>query len=494
MDLIEQIRELKDKYNECIQTLNKSQEEIALLRQKFLRKTSYMSFPSKSYMAGSPVNLFDISKDDDELESSLIFQCKNKIFSPFMTLKQDVNNSSLAAEVFSNYNNTQQFLKISQSNDLIKKIKKKLIKTIPGSSNIESCFQLDDEYLNIDQFDEEKKKINCSTPYSIFSTGSSIYSNFCQSNSLLNADKIQIVKPIEGSITLKHWQNLATPNFGCLFENRPGISIKGNSSEIESDFKEDDRDSLLDDYDHESIDYYEISNKNLLAQNQNRTFSDSQLQLLTKILETEEIQTDIDSIELDIQEEMRNIFGILGTIFFKPIQNEKEFRGEFSDPDTPPSSPINLQNNSSFAKIMNKISSFFKITPTPPASPNNESVDEFENQKNEEKARFGFFDQIVRKLKEFNQKILKNEQINNEEMLEIQKNKSNINCITPPPSPSRYSPPSPNLEEQAYNEEDLKKSAFVTITKLNPFLNEQIDLSSLLRSLSYVKQKQRICI
>lgn len=68
---------------------------------------------------------------------------------------------------------------------------------------------------------------NCPTPDSMFSTGSaSIYSNLiARSNSFLLPEKLQIVKPIEGSQTLQHWQQLARPNLGCLFETRPGMCI-----------------------------------------------------------------------------------------------------------------------------------------------------------------------------------------------------------------------------------------------------------------------------
>ena len=72
---------------------------------------------------------------------------------------------------------------------------------------------------------------NCPTPESILSTGSaSIYSNLvARSNSFMLPEKLQIVKPIEGSQTLQHWQHLARPNLGCLFETRPGISIKSGN-------------------------------------------------------------------------------------------------------------------------------------------------------------------------------------------------------------------------------------------------------------------------
>ncbi|XP_076368434.1 trafficking kinesin-binding protein 1-like isoform X4 [Tachypleus tridentatus] len=41
-------------------------------------------------------------------------------------------------------------------------------------------------------------------------------------------EKLQIIKPLEGSQTLHHWQQLATPHLGGIFEDRPGVQIKGN--------------------------------------------------------------------------------------------------------------------------------------------------------------------------------------------------------------------------------------------------------------------------
>lgn len=39
-------------------------------------------------------------------------------------------------------------------------------------------------------------------------------------------EKLQIVKPMEGSATLHHWQRLATPHLAGLFEQRHGVQIK----------------------------------------------------------------------------------------------------------------------------------------------------------------------------------------------------------------------------------------------------------------------------
>ncbi|XP_026870224.2 trafficking kinesin-binding protein 1 [Electrophorus electricus] len=40
-------------------------------------------------------------------------------------------------------------------------------------------------------------------------------------------DKLQIVKPLEGSATLLHWQQLAQPNLGGILDARPGVVPKG---------------------------------------------------------------------------------------------------------------------------------------------------------------------------------------------------------------------------------------------------------------------------
>ncbi|XP_075578776.1 huntingtin-associated protein 1 [Pelecanus crispus] len=39
-------------------------------------------------------------------------------------------------------------------------------------------------------------------------------------------DKLQIVKPLEGSVTLQHWQQLARPNLGGILVPRPGVLTK----------------------------------------------------------------------------------------------------------------------------------------------------------------------------------------------------------------------------------------------------------------------------
>lgn len=69
----------------------------------------------------------------------------------------------------------------------------------------------------------------CRTPDSIMSTGSSgNLSGFSgNSASWRIPEKLQIVKPMEGSQTLHHWSQLATPTLGGLLEERPGVRTRG---------------------------------------------------------------------------------------------------------------------------------------------------------------------------------------------------------------------------------------------------------------------------
>ncbi|OXU20277.1 hypothetical protein TSAR_006684, partial [Trichomalopsis sarcophagae] len=70
----------------------------------------------------------------------------------------------------------------------------------------------------------------CRTPDSIMSTGSSGNLSGFSGNSSASwrlPEKLQIVKPMEGSQTLHHWSQLATPTLGGLLEDRPGVKTRG---------------------------------------------------------------------------------------------------------------------------------------------------------------------------------------------------------------------------------------------------------------------------
>ncbi|KAM4698215.1 trafficking kinesin-binding protein 2 [Rhinophrynus dorsalis] len=81
--------------------------------------------------------------------------------------------------------------------------------------------------------EDERDSSGFSTPTgSILSmaTHHSDYTDFSTTSSSLRSllpEKLQIVKPLEGSQTLHHWQQLAQPNLGTILDPRPGVLTKG---------------------------------------------------------------------------------------------------------------------------------------------------------------------------------------------------------------------------------------------------------------------------
>ena len=78
-----------------------------------------------------------------------------------------------------------------------------------------------------------KEELRCYSPDSVLS-GESLYYRYNNPQPIINfaqkayylPNKLQIVKPLEGSATLRQWQKLATPHLGTILENLPGVPNK----------------------------------------------------------------------------------------------------------------------------------------------------------------------------------------------------------------------------------------------------------------------------
>ncbi|XP_010222878.1 PREDICTED: trafficking kinesin-binding protein 2 [Tinamus guttatus] len=80
--------------------------------------------------------------------------------------------------------------------------------------------------------EQKEEASGCSTPSESSSSlgTSSEFTDLSASSGnfrVLLPEKLQIVKPIEGSQTLFHWQQLARPNLGTILDPRPGVVTKG---------------------------------------------------------------------------------------------------------------------------------------------------------------------------------------------------------------------------------------------------------------------------
>lgn len=80
---------------------------------------------------------------------------------------------------------------------------------------------------------DEQDQSCCSSPNGSVLSMSTHLSDFTDSSATsstlrsLLPEKLQIVKPLEGSQTLHQWQQLAQPNLGTILDPRPGVMTKG---------------------------------------------------------------------------------------------------------------------------------------------------------------------------------------------------------------------------------------------------------------------------
>ena len=185
---------------------------------------------------------------------------------------------------------------------------------------------------------------------------------------------------------------------------------------------EDDEDAEVDEYFRRSCssatatqyEHQSIYNQRLEPPKNNsnrRVLSPSKVEMLTRLLEREEQQQQQQSEHENMQhhETSENdlrpgIFGFIKRYFsssgaetketIEPTKttNTRRHRNECDDPDTPPSSPVNLPSNNILIDVFNSARSYFqpaKTAPTPPATPTHEI---------EQKSIYSFFDQFVNRL------------------------------------------------------------------------------------------------
>ncbi|XP_036287856.1 trafficking kinesin-binding protein 1 isoform X3 [Pipistrellus kuhlii] len=290
--LTAELRELEDKYAECMEMLHEAQEELKNLRNKTVPNTTsrrYHSlglFPMDSLAAEiegtmrkelqleepespdiahqkrvfetvrninqvvkqrsltpSPMNI--PGSNQSSAMNSLLSSCVSTPRSSFygsdvgnVVLDNKTNSIILEAEAASLGNNEQS--------------KKPGTPGTPGSHDLETALRRlslrRENYLSERRFfeEEQERKLrelaekgellsgSLTPTESIMSLGThSRFSEFTglsgmsfSSRSYL-PEKLQIVKPLEGSATLHHWQQLAQPHLGGILDPRPGVVTKG---------------------------------------------------------------------------------------------------------------------------------------------------------------------------------------------------------------------------------------------------------------------------
>ncbi|EMP24337.1 Trafficking kinesin-binding protein 2 [Chelonia mydas] len=271
-----ELHELQDRNAECLGLLHELQEEVKELRSRaspaahLCRPQSCGAFPLNSLAAeiegtmrmeliqdeeSAPGKQKDLQKRVfDTVKVANVTRGRSSSF-PAQLLIPGSNRSSVIMTAKPFQSGLQQVeskahLNQRSSSKEISKDNQKLGQPgTPGDNDLATALHTlhlrQQNYLSEKRFFEEEweRKMHlladqkeeaggCCTPVgSCLSVGAnSEFTDFSGGSPclrLLLPEKLQIVKPLEGSQTLFHWQQLAQPNLGTILDPRPGVVTKG---------------------------------------------------------------------------------------------------------------------------------------------------------------------------------------------------------------------------------------------------------------------------
>uniref|UniRef100_G3UFL9 Trafficking kinesin protein 1 n=1 Tax=Loxodonta africana TaxID=9785 RepID=G3UFL9_LOXAF len=277
--LTAELRELEDKYAECMEMLHEAQEELKNLRNKTMPNTTarrYHSlglFPMDSLAAEIEGTMRKELQLEEPESPDVTKSHQKRVFETVRNINQVVKQRSLTPSPMnipgSNQSSAMKFTgqsftalsaptarptltPISPSSRNEDRNKKPGTPGTPGSHDLETALRRlslrRENYLSERRFfeEEQERKLrelaekgellsgSLTPTESIMSLGThSRFSEFTgfsgmsfSSRSYL-PEKLQIVKPLEGSATLHHWQQLAQPHLGGILDPRPGVVTKG---------------------------------------------------------------------------------------------------------------------------------------------------------------------------------------------------------------------------------------------------------------------------
>uniref|UniRef100_A0A8C5Q8E6 Trafficking kinesin protein 1 n=2 Tax=Leptobrachium leishanense TaxID=445787 RepID=A0A8C5Q8E6_9ANUR len=292
--LTAELRELEDKYAECMEMLHEAQEELKNLRNKTMphvisrRCHTLGVFPMDSLAAEIEGSMRKELQMEDPDSPEMNGNHHKRVFETVKNINQVVKQRSLAPSPMnipgSNQSSTMNSLMSScvstprsslyggdisnividnKTNSIIletepnngadgDKNMKPGTPGTPGSNDLETALRRlslrRENYLLERKFfeDEQERKLrslaekgeihsgSVTPTESIMSLGT--HSRFSELTGISGMsygsrsylpEKLQIVKPLEGSATLHHWQQLAQPNLGGILDPRPGVVTKG---------------------------------------------------------------------------------------------------------------------------------------------------------------------------------------------------------------------------------------------------------------------------
>ncbi|XP_059183852.1 LOW QUALITY PROTEIN: trafficking kinesin-binding protein 2 [Centropristis striata] len=253
--LTAELDELADRNAECVEMLHESQEEIRELRSKntpsagMRRHLSYGLYPMDSLAAeieGTMRRELSVEEEtavqDQRVSQKRVFQTVRSINSSSPRPASAIppipgsGQSSLVMTAQPFQSTQGEEVRIGQpgcpgGNDLTKALHRLSLRRQNFLCE-RQFFQAEREkkLQALSGAEGDGEGSGCSTPMgsvlssysnlSELSFGSSVFKTFLP-------EKLQIVKPMEGSLTLHHWQQLAKPHLATILDPHPGVVTKG---------------------------------------------------------------------------------------------------------------------------------------------------------------------------------------------------------------------------------------------------------------------------
>ncbi|XP_054915665.1 trafficking kinesin-binding protein 2 isoform X3 [Poeciliopsis prolifica] len=250
--LTAELNELAERNAECVEMLHESQDEIRELRSRsspssgMRRHLSYGLYPMESLAAEIEGSMRRELSIDEETAFQDQRISQKRVFQTVRSVNASASRAALATPPIPG-SGQSSLVMTSQPFQSAEGDEVRMGKPgQPGGNDLTKALHRlslrRQNFLSERQFfqAEREKKLQNETGAEAGSEGSSPMGSVLSSFSNLSdltvgstifktflPEKLQIVKPMEGSLTLHHWQQLAQPHLATILDPHPGVVTKG---------------------------------------------------------------------------------------------------------------------------------------------------------------------------------------------------------------------------------------------------------------------------
>ncbi|MED6283226.1 hypothetical protein CHARACLAT_006658 [Characodon lateralis] len=253
--LTAELNELAERNAECVEMLHESQEEIKELRSKsspstgMRRHLSYGLYPMESLAAEIEGSMRRELSIEEETASQDQRISQKRVFQTVRSVNASASRAAMASPPIpgsgqSSLVMTAQPFQSAQGdevrmgqpgllggNDLTKALHRLSLRRQNFLSE-RQFFQVEREkkLQTLSGAEADGEGSGCSSPMGSVLSSFSNLSDLTVSSTVFKTflpEKLQIVKPMEGSLTLHHWQQLAKPHLATILDPHPGVVTKG---------------------------------------------------------------------------------------------------------------------------------------------------------------------------------------------------------------------------------------------------------------------------